>query len=453
MILIKLVCLIVSALSLGLIYRDVVSAAMSYSSELEAAQREGAILTDAEFEKLSAVDPNEDARPLLAPMLARLEKVKSPLYLGNFLQFPFPETVVVSKSNQFSSDEALNAVFDQTGDTSILLSKTKMSFPIERSDPFRYTGSLFWRSYSNLIRAQIVQGLWLARRGDFEASLQSFRIANRLIEFAYQDPNLTGYILARNLESTAFRVMSHAAIYFLKNEERSRQLLALVNEWKTLSDFEPVFKLQSYWALKAAERCETVLGYSATRSNSFDKRIFAARFPIVRRAWQTQALRNIRELHYVAKENHFHPVAIGVASDSLRFRQEADKRVSLWFVIYTGSDFRPSSINERRRLANQELCRASLLALEEWKKLGRWPSKLDHLPRDPFDSRRIRYRVQQNRVVLWSIGRDGKDSGGKSWKEDRKSDDVWIHLPLDPMAEASATWVRTNMYSPGPKKP
>jgi len=96
-ILITLVCLIVLALSLGLIYRDVVSAAMSYSSELEAAQREGAILTDAEFEKLSAVDPNEDARPLLAPMLARLEKVKSPLYLGNFLQFPFPETVVVSK--------------------------------------------------------------------------------------------------------------------------------------------------------------------------------------------------------------------------------------------------------------------------------------------------------------------------------------------------------------------
>ncbi|HRJ27865.1 MAG TPA: hypothetical protein PLO61_10200 [Fimbriimonadaceae bacterium] len=56
MILITLVCLIVLALSLGLIYRDVVSAAMSYSTELEAAQLEGAILTDAEFEKLFVVD-------------------------------------------------------------------------------------------------------------------------------------------------------------------------------------------------------------------------------------------------------------------------------------------------------------------------------------------------------------------------------------------------------------
>jgi hypothetical protein len=66
-------------------------------------------------------------------------------------------------------------------------------------------------------------------------------------------------------------------------------------------------------------------------------------------------------------------------------------------------------------------CAVAALAAERYRRAkGRWPETLDDLkgeylrevPSDPFDGRPLRYRKDDEGVVVYSVGPDGKDDGG-----------------------------------------
>jgi hypothetical protein len=75
-----------------------------------------------------------------------------------------------------------------------------------------------------------------------------------------------------------------------------------------------------------------------------------------------------------------------------------------------------------RNLA-QMRCAAVALAAERYRRQNdRWPAKLADLvrsrllrkvPADPYDGRPLRYRKLKNGVVVYSVGPDGRDDGGK----------------------------------------
>jgi hypothetical protein len=75
---------------------------------------------------------------------------------------------------------------------------------------------------------------------------------------------------------------------------------------------------------------------------------------------------------------------------------------------------------ERRRQALVR-CMAVTLAVERYRQHGDWPKSLAQLtpellkevPLDPFDGRPLRYRRLADGVVIWSVGLDGKDNGGR----------------------------------------
>jgi hypothetical protein len=64
---------------------------------------------------------------------------------------------------------------------------------------------------------------------------------------------------------------------------------------------------------------------------------------------------------------------------------------------------------------------AVTLAVERYRRHGDWPQSLAQLtpellkevPLDPFDGRPLRYRRLADGVVIWSVGLDGKDNGGR----------------------------------------
>src|SRR5262249_33615509 len=67
-------------------------------------------------------------------------------------------------------------------------------------------------------------------------------------------------------------------------------------------------------------------------------------------------------------------------------------------------------------------CAIVALAVERYRREhGRWPDKLDQLvpkllskvPVDPYDQKPLRYRRLHDGVVIYSVGADGKDDGGK----------------------------------------
>jgi hypothetical protein len=47
------------------------------------------------------------------------------------------------------------------------------------------------------------------------------------------------------------------------------------------------------------------------------------------------------------------------------------------------------------------------------------PEFLDKVPTDPYDGKPLRYRRLDDGVVVYSIGRDGKDDGGKLDRNDQ----------------------------------
>ena len=66
-------------------------------------------------------------------------------------------------------------------------------------------------------------------------------------------------------------------------------------------------------------------------------------------------------------------------------------------------------------------CTAAALAVERYRlKHGRWPERLDDLaptflkavPADPFDGKPLRYRHDEQGVVVYSVGADRRDDGG-----------------------------------------
>jgi hypothetical protein len=75
-------------------------------------------------------------------------------------------------------------------------------------------------------------------------------------------------------------------------------------------------------------------------------------------------------------------------------------------------------------LRNQTLLRCAVVALavERYRVVhNRWPDSLDSLvpqflakvPLDPYDAKPLRYRRLEDGVVIFALGPDGKDYGGK----------------------------------------
>jgi hypothetical protein len=94
-------------------------------------------------------------------------------------------------------------------------------------------------------------------------------------------------------------------------------------------------------------------------------------------------------------------------------------------------------VAERRRLAGVRSMIAAVAAERYRREHGAWPESLDKLapglltevPLDPFDGRPLRYRRTADGVVVYSVGENGKDDGGKVRPEEHtQAPDVGYRL-------------------------
>ncbi len=76
------------------------------------------------------------------------------------------------------------------------------------------------------------------------------------------------------------------------------------------------------------------------------------------------------------------------------------------------------------------LDRAALKLYEVKAQTGSFPRALPaNLPVDPFSGKPFIYRLARNRFILYSVGPNGKDEGGKIVGESRTSDDIEMRVP------------------------
>jgi len=71
---------------------------------------------------------------------------------------------------------------------------------------------------------------------------------------------------------------------------------------------------------------------------------------------------------------------------------------------------------------------------------GRYPKELAELapkylakvPDDVFTGKPLVYRPDEKGFLLYSLGPDGKDDGGRAQADDPKGDDIAVHIPIPP---------------------
>lgn len=94
--------------------------------------------------------------------------------------------------------------------------------------------------------------------------------------------------------------------------------------------------------------------------------------------------------------------------------------------------------NSSRRGQALLRCAATGVAAERFRlAAGRWPTTLDELvprylkevPRDPYDGQPLRYRRQDGKVVIYAVGKDGRDNSGTFGKNpDDAGSDIGFRL-------------------------
>jgi len=56
------------------------------------------------------------------------------------------------------------------------------------------------------------------------------------------------------------------------------------------------------------------------------------------------------------------------------------------------------------------------------------PTYLDAVPKDPFDGKELRYKKLETGFVVYSIGKDGNDDGGKERPRKRTGPDAPVDV-------------------------
>ena len=83
------------------------------------------------------------------------------------------------------------------------------------------------------------------------------------------------------------------------------------------------------------------------------------------------------------------------------------------------------------------LCVGVGIACERYRlKHGRWPKSLDDLadfgfaktPVDPFDGQPLRYLIEADGVIIYSVGKNGIDDGGDTHRREGTAEDVGCRL-------------------------
>ena len=102
--------------------------------------------------------------------------------------------------------------------------------------------------------------------------------------------------------------------------------------------------------------------------------------------------------------------------------------------IYTKTISQAAEADARRGVA-----RAAVAACRYRTARGKWPGKIDDLvpgylaivPNDPFDGKPLRWKSGGDRIVIYSVGPDGKDDGGAAaYDRDTKTGDIAFTLPV-----------------------
>jgi hypothetical protein len=172
----------------------------------------------------------------------------------------------------------------------------------------------------------------------------------------------------------------------------------------------------------------------------YDRLATAARLPDPRQRRKTleKVVQEIEHAGGKPAQNFFFAVKFQQACRAALFDKKQQKTLADRLVADMALPIlKLQNAHDRLEQAERNLLIAFALAIYH-REHGRYPARLEELtpkylpavPRDLFSGRSLIYRPEQNGYLLYSVGCNGQDDGGRSYEDTPVGDDIRIRLPL-----------------------
>ena len=401
--------------------RDVIEANWNYNSVYAAAKAEGAIITADDLRKRYGAKDEENAAPILQVAIDRwntIPKAKQESIgdvVRDSLSYDGIRFYSNRKKDRISLTEALKITDWVMADIQSSMRKSSCDFKYK----WELGSALSFPELAPLrlmCRALSVQGRSLAHSGHTQEAVAKFKLALHLGDLIADTPAIFPKLFKFRIDEELFREMSSAA----KNRPKDAQLRLLLRTL-AIDSQKPFGARAAFDGLLFSIRTMAKEPPSVLEPH--------ASIPGVQRSWRTRALESCIRIHRATKDLPEDPILLGEALSQTKEDPLADQPglSNTWNAILMPAYWQVG-VRILEDIANRELLLASLDVLDERQRLGHWPSTLPVDRRDPFGSGSLRYRVDGEHARIWSIGKDHKDSGGKTKKEDKESDDLVVRL-------------------------
>jgi hypothetical protein len=260
-----------------------------------------------------------------------------------------------------------------------------------------------------------------AKSGDPEHAMRSVATAARIGRQSGQEDELIGFLASLSCES----IVHSTFVAIVEDHPNDPMLLAAARRAETA--FNPPFDLRTY--LQQDLVVSLVLNeqmrngtYSGGNAPPFVLKLLGLDNEFLADAFESRQFETWNALFVVLSKGNYDLVEQRRQLTDLSNRKQAAAGLRCMDITYFMSDmmspiYSSLSVKLMQNEAERRL-REVMLALFEYRLKHRgFPNALSDLPTapplDPFDNQQLRYKLTPKGFLLYSIGRDFKDDGGK----------------------------------------
>lgn len=388
-------------------------AARGYDAELERAEALGLTVHYRDLDPEPAVPASENAGPYYR---AAMEKAKT---LGDTRK----DDALIRTAAQGEPEDwvAVRKAVDTWSavmpDVETAASKPRCHFTRDWSLgamlPFPEFGDL--RRFADVL---CVRALLEARGGDAEAAFQSLTSAARVSRHAGEEPVLIGMLVSTGIEARVISTINRTLdILGAGRVEEARACLAFIRENPSMARSlrgEIAFQFNFFREVDQIESMSPM----DTNETPWFSRTWLARPPLVNaslveRAYQARTLKRWNDAFEANGKDPSDPRRLSQALDVIGLevemsRHPSDVLAKIVFPVFSHAGNAMLKLEAQKRMLS-----ASFDLREQHAREGAYPETAKNLPLDPFDGKPLRYKREGKGFVLYSVGYDLKDNGGR----------------------------------------
>ncbi len=279
-------------------------------------------------------------------------------------------------------------------------------------------------------------------RGDDAGALADLGDARRLAALIGKDPTLLAAFASATGECTAMTAASDCLLLVAQDPSRLERYRAFIVEPSRLPDLRRTLRSTAYLAVATARNLSrTGLGKGVSPgfeglALDLERQAGVVPPPLLRdgipkgRRQRAYLARVLQRWTMLARRTHGLTDSIAAIQAEMErigeppslFAGMSQNLDAILFPVFWGLENTNRGPQTDRALA---LALADALILHA--RTGRWPTATT-IP-DPWGRGPLRTRCDGARFRVWSVGRNGRDDGGRLWREAPGSDDVVLAYP------------------------